>query len=347
MVTAILPAHNEQGTLPAAIASLRAQSVPVDRILVVSDNSTDLTVEVAKTLGVDVMETVGNTDRKAGALNQGIAAVDDEYLLVMDADTEIVPEFVEHALANMMDDVGGVGAVFGGKEQSLLELCQTNEWQRYKREVGRTGRVWVLSGTAALLRREALVQVQQARREGKLPGNGYYCAEAATEDMELTLALRTCGWNLRSPLECESKTELMPTLRDLWNQRLRWYGGALDCLRDYGFTRISWRYFVQQFMLGLSSLSMSLLITVSLLLGYFGAFGISPFWMAIGAIFWTERVLTVRGRKAKLWSALLFPELAYAIFLQFCWVWSLIRSIFRRKILWTHLDNPRQQLEHT
>ena len=46
MITVIIPAHNEQASLPDTVASVHAQTTPVDRILVVSDNSTDDTVAV-------------------------------------------------------------------------------------------------------------------------------------------------------------------------------------------------------------------------------------------------------------------------------------------------------------
>ena len=90
-VVAVVPAHDEAAVLPATLASLRAQTRPVDRVLVVSDNSTDGTVDVARGLGADVLETVGNTHRKAGALNQALRSIEAENVLVLDADTTIAP----------------------------------------------------------------------------------------------------------------------------------------------------------------------------------------------------------------------------------------------------------------
>ena len=43
-VTVVIPAHNEELILPAAVESLRAQTRPPDRVIVVSDNSEDATV---------------------------------------------------------------------------------------------------------------------------------------------------------------------------------------------------------------------------------------------------------------------------------------------------------------
>ena len=68
--TVLLPAYNEELVLGNALRSLQEQTRPPDRILVIADNCTDTTVQVAREHGVDVVETVGNTEKKAGALNQ-------------------------------------------------------------------------------------------------------------------------------------------------------------------------------------------------------------------------------------------------------------------------------------
>ena len=51
MIVAIIPAHNEGQSIQGTIASLLHQPHSPDRILVVSDNSTDNTVEIARAAG--------------------------------------------------------------------------------------------------------------------------------------------------------------------------------------------------------------------------------------------------------------------------------------------------------
>ncbi len=53
-----------------------------------------------------------------------------------------------------------------------------------------------------------------------------------------------------SPRECPVVTELMPTWRTLWGQRLRWQRGALENLGAYGLTRQTFRYWAQQLGIG-------------------------------------------------------------------------------------------------
>ena len=118
------------------------------------------------------MCTVGNTGRKAGALNQALAQIEAENVLVLDADTSIAPTFVEEGLAllDARPALGAVGGVFRGTEPtSVLEQLQHNEYERYAVQIDVTGRTAVLTGTAALVRTEALAAVARARG-GTLPG---------------------------------------------------------------------------------------------------------------------------------------------------------------------------------
>lgn len=74
-VTVLIPEHNEEVTLPDTLRSLQAQSRRPDRVIVIADNCSDATVVVARESGVEVFETVGNTHKKAGALNQVLATI--------------------------------------------------------------------------------------------------------------------------------------------------------------------------------------------------------------------------------------------------------------------------------
>ncbi len=343
-VCAIVPAHNEAAGIADTLAGLREQTSPVTRVVVVADNCTDDTAEIARRHGAEVVVTEGNQDRKAGALNQAIARLDLPALtLVMDADTVISPRFVELALEELRDPaIGAVGAVFTGEGRSFLERCQVNEWARYARQLSRANRVWVLSGTAALIRSEALRAVAQARGT-TLPGRrgDVYLSDALTEDFELTLALRTVGYDLRSPLECSSTTEVMPTWPALWRQRSRWYAGALQTVGTYGMTRVTWRYWGQQVMLGLSTFAMALLLIVTATAFFADDLTTSPFWIAVGVAFWVNQVVTSwRHRQGRWLSVLLLPELVYALFLQAVFADSIRRRLLRQRLEWGHLESP-------
>ncbi|MFY9916882.1 MAG: glycosyltransferase family 2 protein, partial [Mycobacterium sp.] len=251
-VTVLIPAHNEEVSLPVTLEALRAQSRPPDRVIVVADNCTDRTVQIARDMGADVFETVGNVGKKGGALNQALAAMLPEsdardVVLVMDADTIAATRFVEVAAARLQDDheLTAVGGVFYGEDgHGLIGQFQRNEYARYSTQIRmRHGRVFVLTGTATMFRAQALLDVAAARGVF-IPGETgtVYDTAALTEDNELTLALKSLGATMTSPKECTVTTELMPTWKHLWIQRERWQRGALENLSAYGITRATIRY---------------------------------------------------------------------------------------------------------
>ncbi|WP_245883069.1 glycosyltransferase [Streptomyces hyaluromycini] len=338
-IAVLIPAHNEQERISDAIDGLWEQTRRPDLIVVVADNCTDDTAGVAAAHGAQVFPTQGNTHKKAGALNQAIAWVlphmdDRDLLLVQDADTVLNPWFVETALATFNRKVGAVGGVFYGEDGGgLLGLLQRMEFHRYAWELERTGgRAQVLTGTGTMFRARVLREVRAARRAGELGGGtGYYSLASLTEDDEMTKAVKTLGYRAMSPAGCAVTTEVMPTLPKLWHQRLRWQRGALENLRDYGWTRVTARYFMQQFLMGFGALSFLIYLTfMATYTSLYGWPGLSPFWTAIGLIFIVEKTVSVRraGPKAVLVAALMIPEMLYDLFqhaVYFTSLWGLVR----------------------
>ena len=60
-VVVMIPAHNEEASIEAAIASVQSQA---DRVYVVADNCTDGTVGLARAMGATVLETEDNRPRR-------------------------------------------------------------------------------------------------------------------------------------------------------------------------------------------------------------------------------------------------------------------------------------------
>lgn len=335
----LIPAHNEQDRIAAAIQGLWDQTRRPDLVVVVADNCTDDTAVIAEAYGAQVFYTHGNTHKKAGALNQAIAWIlphldDRDLLLVQDADTVLDASFAETALATFNRKVGAVGGVFYGEPGGgLLGLLQRMEFHRYAWELERTGgKAQVLTGTGTMFRARVLREVRAARRDGVIGGGtSYYSLASLTEDDEMTKAVKTLGYRAMSPAGCAVTTEVMPTLGKLWHQRLRWQRGALENLRDYGWTRVTARYFVQQFLMGFGALSFLVYLTfMATYTTMYGWPGYSPFWTTIGLIFMVEKTVSVRraGPRAVLVAALMIPEMLYDLFQHavfFSSLWGLLR----------------------
>lgn len=351
-ITVLIPAHNEEESLPATLSSLSEQSHRPERVIVVADNCTDGTVDLARAAGVEVFVTVGNTQKKGGALNQALREVlpgmgANDTVMIMDADTELDPGFLSAAVARFTRDraLMSVGGLFHGEPgHGLIGQFQRNEYTRYAREMKRRrGRVFVLTGTASVFRADGLLAVAE-NRGGALPGikGEVFDTAALTEDNELTIALKSLGALIISPHDCTVVTELMPTWRALWAQRLRWQRGALENLGAYGFTPQTIRYWAQQLGIGYGVIALSsyflLFALMALALDRWVWF---PFWLGLGAVFAVERVVTVwkAGWRARLLAVLVVPELMFDMFLNVVYVKGILDSALGRQASWRHVQD--------
>ena len=355
-VTVLIPAHNEETTLPNAIRSLREQTRRPDRIIVVADNCTDGTVRIARELGVEVFESVDNASKKAGALNQILSTLlpgmgDNDTVMVMDADSEIGREYVAEAVRRFTDDraMMAVGGLFTGEPgHGLFGQFQRNEFIRYQREIERRdGRVFVLTGTASVFRASALRAVAEARGR-QLPGRhgDVYDTFALTEDNELTIAIKSLGGLIISPRECTVVTELMPTWRMLWAQRLRWQRGALENLGAYGVQPQTIRYWAQQVGIGYGALALfSYFLLLFIMILAVETWVWFPFWLGIGVIFAMERTVTVwrGGWQARIVGLLVFPELVYDSFIDLAFLKGVLDMTLDRQATWKHLEHNMEK----
>lgn len=328
-LVAVLPAHDEEATIAAAIGSLQRQTCPPDHVVVVVDQCSDATADVARGLGAEVVATVGNAHRKAGALNQVLVPLldqldGDDLVLVMDADCLLDPTFLATAREHLADPaLGGVGGTFrGGPGGGFVGVLQRNEYARYERDVRRLrGRALVLTGTASVFPVAVLREVVAARAEGRLPGvpgaGAVYDVRVLTEDNELSLALQHLGLGIMAPVGCTLETEVMPTWRRLAAQRLRWKRGALENLLDYGWTPVTRRYWGRQLLSLLGVLATALYLG-SVALGLALGLQVHWYWLALTLLFSLERAVTVRSRGPRQMAlgALVVVEMVFDVFLQ-------------------------------
>jgi cellulose synthase/poly-beta-1,6-N-acetylglucosamine synthase-like glycosyltransferase len=354
---ALVPARNEEVGVFTALYSLADQTCPPDLIIVVVNNSTDRTEEFARQFAAEpgVPETVvlnfpNNPHKKAGALNYGLRWLQEasggrltgtvRHALVMDADTELHPAFIERARNVIASDseLGGVSAACLGR----TDLWRS-PWQRYLLgmqiiEYGRAANaryrrnVHTMSGAGSFYRAEALQSVIDWR------GEVFWEDHAnLVEDYETTLALKESGWKVTANQYCIAYTDLMPTLKELIQQRERWGRGTVDTLRGRGVTKFTWH---------------SIFTLVFAMLGCFYVLGfggeqlvqlarhhrdaVEPlFWGLLG--FWiVYPALRVRrlGWKAMLVESLLLPELLYTVVRTYWLLTSLIKSYATRVSAW-------------
>ena len=344
----VIPAHNEETSIGDTIRSLQRQSLAPSQIFVVCDNCTDDTAGVAAAAGARVITTVGNTARKAGALNQALTVIipalsANDLVLVMDADSHISGEWIEYAAGLFRDrpDAGSVcGVFFGDPGAGLIGQLQRNEYFRYAREVYRHRQAPVLSGTGTLFRASALLRLSE-ERGGSLPGDrgDFYDSHALTEDNEITLAMKVLGFQCLAGEGCVTVTEVMPNWRLLWKQRLRWQQGTLSDLRRYGVNRVTLPYWAKQARLyGMFLISIACWAIMALAAVQHPGFNL--LWTtAILAVSFLERLWNVRkaGPAGILLSILTLPELLYDVFRMAVFFRAFADAATGRDAGWEHL----------
>ncbi len=111
-ISVIIPARNEERTLPLLLASLAAQDRKADEVIVVDDGSEDATAEVASRQGARVLAAGPKPEDwmgKSWACWQGAQAAAGDTLVFLDADTTLSPGGLATLERTLAADGGLVG----------------------------------------------------------------------------------------------------------------------------------------------------------------------------------------------------------------------------------------------
>ena len=113
-VSVVIPCYNHGQFLPETLDSLEAQTFTDYEVLVVNDGSTDATtVALLNSLDPDKARVLHTENRGvAAARNLGISEARGEYILPLDADDLIAPEYMQRAVG-VLDAGPEVGIVYG------------------------------------------------------------------------------------------------------------------------------------------------------------------------------------------------------------------------------------------
>lgn len=167
-ISVIIPVFNRRHTLLRALNSVRAQTRPVDEIIVIDDGSTDGTAEWVRGNCPDVTLIEQPNRGVSAARNVGIARAQGDWIAFLDSDDEWLPEKIERQLSHLQQA--------GSQEvdnRSIYRLCHTDEiWIRNGKRVNpmhkhaksggwifeRCLPMCVISPSSALIRRDLFIE---------------------------------------------------------------------------------------------------------------------------------------------------------------------------------------------
>jgi cellulose synthase/poly-beta-1,6-N-acetylglucosamine synthase-like glycosyltransferase len=227
-ISILIPAHNEEQGLGATLESLSKQTLPAAEIIVVVDNSTDRTEEIARAAGVTVLVTPpGVGGSKAAAQNYGLPHVTTDLVLPLDGDTTLDSDYLE-LLQPVFDDpevAVASGCVLTQTQNSIwskarqMEYLQSFHGQRLVQHGYNS--VVVCSGCCSVFR------VEQLREVGGFP------EDSLTEDIDYTLTQHTLGRKAIYVPEAVARAAEPDTMAFMRTQLKRWKTGHAKSVRTH------------------------------------------------------------------------------------------------------------------
>jgi len=222
-VTILMPAYNEEDVVEEALDSVRDLEYPNFKVNFINDASTDSTLEKAQKYSsekINILEHEVNKG-KAAAINTGLEATEDDYIVVQDADSKIELELLYKAMGKMEEDRGLGGVIASIKPlsaENFIRKIQTVEYQLtnfYRMLMTEMNTLNVTPGAFSIYRTQDVKDV------------GGFDEGNITEDMEMAFRLRKSGKNFEMIYSSSSYTEFPSTVKALYNQRVRWARGFI------------------------------------------------------------------------------------------------------------------------
>ncbi len=353
----LIPAHDEERVIANLVSNLNKLRYPRScyEVIVIADNCTDNTAKVAKNAGATVWERKDSIRRgKQHALSWAFKRVLKmkrfDAVCVFDADNLVSLNFLEK-----------VNEMFcSGEKVVQCYLDTKNPFDSWVTKAYALG-YWISNRVFQLAR-------WHVGLSAVLGGTGFAIAldlvkkyalnlTSVTEDLELTVKLNLDGIKIGWIHDAKVYDEKPLTLRDSWNQRLRWMRGHWD---------VAWRYslplfkkamlegklhVLDMFFYALSPLrvivsgAVILFLCVSYLADIevmdFKVYSVLPFefWFVLSLWMWLYPLVAIFQERIPLKA---LPYIVYLFIWSLTWIPVVIQALFSfREREWSHTRHTR------
>jgi cellulose synthase/poly-beta-1,6-N-acetylglucosamine synthase-like glycosyltransferase len=220
----LIPAHNEESSVGGTVSHVLRQLTPGDQVVVVADNCTDKTAEVAQQAGARVLQRSSPDRGKGYALAFGVESLADsppDVLIVLDADTRLKDGSIQRLASDAVATGRPAQAIY-----VLLPSANATPKQRISalafltKSLGRAPGAYLLGCPNQLCGTGMAFPWEVIRAAPLASAN-------IVEDVKLGIDLTIRG---RAPLFCPDAQvigDVVPTDADMHGQRRRWEHGHL------------------------------------------------------------------------------------------------------------------------
>jgi cellulose synthase/poly-beta-1,6-N-acetylglucosamine synthase-like glycosyltransferase len=229
----LVPAHNEEATIDALIASLRQVNYPASmlRVLFVADHCDDGTVARIRAAGYDCLDRQQGPRGKTASLADGLAWLTQRYgteceaIAFFDADNVVDPGFFRHAAAGLEAGHPVVQGRVGVQNWNATLFARLNYMnavvENRMEELARSqaGLTCNLRGHGMVFRREVLDRVP-------------WEAGTLVEDQEMLVRLVLAGYRVFWAEHARVNSVLPENTKEAATQRRRWAGGRSAILKS-------------------------------------------------------------------------------------------------------------------
>ena len=239
LVSVIIPAYNEEVNAIRTVNSLLAQDYPQLEIIFVDDGSKDDTYSKVSEHFITnstVQVYTKSNGGKASALNFGIQKSNADFVVCIDADTQLKTDAVTELMKKFEHE--NVAAVAGnvkvGNQVNMITRWQSIEYvtsQNFdRRAFDLLNCITVVPGAIGAFRKDAILVA------------GGFTTDTLAEDCDLTMRLHRNGFIVKNCTSAISYTEAPETFRQFLKQRFRWSFGVMQCFWKHRDTIFNPRY---------------------------------------------------------------------------------------------------------
>ncbi|WP_418262405.1 cellulose synthase family protein [Flavobacterium faecale] len=232
-VTIQLPLYNEKYVVERLLRTVAAMEYPKDKLEIqVLDDSTDESIamtrelinELAKTgLNIKHICRSNRTGFKAGALKEGLAVAQGEFIAIFDADFVPQKNWLSQTIPYFKDpNIGVVQTRWGhlNRNYSILTKIQAFALDAHftLEQVGRNSQSHFINfnGTAGVWRRSCILDA------------GNWQSDTLTEDLDLSYRAQLKNWKFKYLENVETPAELPAIISAARSQQFRWNKGGAE-----------------------------------------------------------------------------------------------------------------------